>query len=112
MKDKLDEICTKYNLKLLGKVYIDPDVEAACRSLQIQGILRPGVQAETHFGGMRYYAGGSFSVEGTMTLTAPDTPWPYTAISIVIQLAAFCGVLLCECRHSLFQVRIVGADLN
>ena len=80
MKDKLDEICTKYNLKLLGKVYIDPDVEAACRSLQIQGILRPGVQAETHFGGMRYYAGGSFSVEGTMTLTAPDTPWPYEEI--------------------------------
>lgn len=80
MKDKLDQICAKYNLKLLGKLYLDPDEAAACQALQIQGILRPGVQAKTHFRGMRYYAGGSFGVEGTMTLTAPDTPWPYEEI--------------------------------
>ena len=80
MKDKLDEICAKYNLKLLGKLYVDPDETAACQALQIQGILRPGVQAETNFGGMHYYACGAFGVEGTMTLTAPDTPWPYEEI--------------------------------
>ena len=36
----------------------------------------------------------------------------HTTISIVIQLAAFGGVFLCECRQSLFQIRIVGAGLN
>ena len=80
MKDKLDEICAKYNLKLLGKLYVDPNETAACQALQIQGILRPGVQAETNFGGIHYYACGAFGVEGTMTLTAPDTPWPYEEI--------------------------------
>ena len=80
MKDKLDEICAKYNLKLLGKLYVDPDEDAACQALGIQGILRPGAQAETSFGGVRYYADGSFSVEGYMTLTGPDSVWPYEEI--------------------------------
>ena len=29
MKDKLDEICDKYQLNLLGKMYVDPDEAAA-----------------------------------------------------------------------------------
>lgn len=78
MKDKLDEICAKYNLKLLGRMYVDPDEAAACKALGIQGILRPDTQAETNFGGMRYYADGSFVVEGVMTLT--DSVWPYAEI--------------------------------
>ena len=80
MKDKLDEICAKYHLNLLGKMYVDPDEAAACKALGIQGILRPGVQAETNFGGMRYYADGSFTVEGRMTLTGQDSVWPYEEI--------------------------------
>lgn len=27
-------------------------------------------------------------------------------------MAAFCGVLLCECRQTAFQIRIVAADLH
>lgn len=80
MKDKLDEICAKYHLNLLGKMYVDPDEAAACKALGIQGILRPGVQAKTNFGGMRYYADGSFTVEGRMTLTGQDSVWPYGEI--------------------------------
>ncbi len=80
MKDKLDEICAKYHLNLLGKMYVDPDEAAACKALGIQGILRPGVQAKTNFGGMRYYADGSFTVEGRMTLTGQDSVWPYEEI--------------------------------
>ena len=80
MKDKLDEICAKYHLNLLGKMYVDPDEAAACKALGIQGILRPGVQAETNFGGMRYYADGSFTVEGRMTLTGQNSVWPYEEI--------------------------------
>ena len=80
MKNKLDEICAKHNLKLLGKMYVDPDEAAACKALGIQGILRPGAQAETHFGSVRYYADGSFFVEGCMTLTGSDSVWPYEEI--------------------------------
>ena len=80
MKDKVDEICAKYGLELLGKMYVDPDVEAACQALKIQGILRPGAQAETDWGNIRYYANGSFKLEGHMTLTGENTPWPYTQI--------------------------------
>lgn len=74
MKDKVDEICAKYGLELLGKMYVDPDVEAACQALQIQGILRPDAQAEADWGNVRYYANGSFAVEGHMTLTGEDGP--------------------------------------
>ena len=35
MKDKLDEICGKYHLNLLGKMYVDPDEAAACKALGI-----------------------------------------------------------------------------
>lgn len=74
MKDKLDEICAKYHLNLLGKMHRDPDPEAACQALGIRGILR--VPAETDLA-FRYYADGSFTAEGTVTLTGPDAVWPY-----------------------------------
>lgn len=68
MKDKLDEICTKYGLELLGKMYMDPDAEAACKALQIPGIFRPGVKAEADFDPFCYYANGSFRLEDSVTL--------------------------------------------
>lgn len=68
MKDKLDEICEKYGLELLGKMYVDPDVEAACKALQIPGIFRPGANVEVDCSGISYYANGSFRWEGTVTL--------------------------------------------
>lgn len=64
MKDKLDEICDKYDLELLGKMYIEPDVEAGYEALQIQGIFRPGVQIESDFDNICYYANGDFDLEG------------------------------------------------
>ena len=80
MKDKLDEICARYGLALLGKMYVDPDVEAACQALQIQGIFRPDALAEADWGNVCYYENGSFDVEGYVTLTGADTPWPHTQI--------------------------------
>ena len=70
MKDKLDEICGKYGLELLGKMYVDPDLEAACEAMQIPGIFRPGTSAEGDWGsdGICYYANGAFRLEGHMTL--------------------------------------------
>ena len=78
MKDKLDEICDKYQLNLLGKMYVDPDEAAACKALGIQGILRSDARAQTNFGSVRYYADGSFTVEGEMTLETQA--WPYEEI--------------------------------
>ena len=78
MKDKLDEICHKYHLNLLGKMYVDPDEAAACKALGIQGILRSDARAQTNFGSVRYYADGSFTVEGKMTLETQV--WPYEEI--------------------------------
>ena len=78
MKDKLDEICGKYHLNLLGKMYVDPDEAAACKALGIQGILRSDARAQTNFGSVRYYADGSFTVEGKMTLETQV--WPYEEI--------------------------------
>lgn len=68
MKDKLDEICEKYGLELLGKMYDDPDVEAGCQAIGIPGIFRPEVQAEADWGQIAYYANGSFRLEGRVTL--------------------------------------------
>ena len=78
MKDKLDEICEKYQLNLLGKMYVDPDEAAACKALGIQGILRSDARAQTNFGSVRYYADGSFTVEGKMTMETQV--WPYEEI--------------------------------
>lgn len=72
MKDKLDEICKKYDLKLLGKMYQDPDVEAACEALQIQGFFRPGVQVKADLEEIIYYANGSFRLEEYMEFQGYD----------------------------------------
>ena len=72
MKDKLDEICEKYGLELLGKMYVDPDIEAGCKALQIPGIFRPGTNVETDWGQICYYANGSFDLEGDVSLNGQN----------------------------------------
>ena len=72
MKEKLDEICEKYDLKLMGKIYLDPDVEAACKALQIPGFFRPGVQVEAELDEVLYYANGSFRVDEYMEFPGYD----------------------------------------
>ena len=69
MKDKLDEICAKYGLGLLGRMYVDPDIDAACDSLQIDNIFRPEIQYEAEFDNILYYANGSFDVEGYIDIS-------------------------------------------
>ena len=68
MKDKLDEICQKYGLALLGKMYVDPDIEAGCRAIGIPGIFRPGSRGSADWGDICYYANGAFRLEGHVTL--------------------------------------------
>lgn len=68
MKDKLDEICQKYNLELLGKQYVDPDIAAGCQAIGIPGIFRPGAQGSAYWREICYYANGAFWLEGHVTL--------------------------------------------
>ena len=72
MKDKLDEICEKYDLELLGMMYVDPDIEAGCKALQIPGIFRPGATVEADWGQICYYANGSFDLEGDVSLNGQE----------------------------------------
>lgn len=72
MKDKLDEICERYGLELLGKMYIDPDIEAGCKALHIPGIFRPGAAVEADFRQICYYTNGSFDLEGDVSLNGQE----------------------------------------
>ena len=80
MKDKLDEICQKYDLELLGPVLVDVTADDMFRELGIKGILREDAQAEIEWsqGGPGYFfRNGTFEVECYVTLTGENNPWPF-----------------------------------
>ena len=74
MKDKLDEICDKYDIELMGRPYYDTDNAYVLEALQIGGICRTDspVQTEEH---IRYiYRNGSFAAN--CTITPYEALWP------------------------------------
>lgn len=74
MKDKLDEICDKYDIELMGLPYYDTDNAYILEALQIGGICRTDspVQTEEH---IRYiYRNGSFAAN--CTITPDEALWP------------------------------------
>ena len=80
MKEKLDEICQKYDLELLGPVLVDVTADDMFRELGINGILREDAQAEIEWsqGGPGYFfRNGTFEVECYITLTGENNPWPF-----------------------------------
>lgn len=80
MKEKLDEICQKYDLELLGPMLVDVTADDMFRELGINGILREDAQAEIEWssGGVGYFfRNGTFDVEFSVKLTGEDNPWPY-----------------------------------
>lgn len=80
MKNKLDEICQKYDLELLGPILVDTTAENMFRELGVNGILREDAQAEINWssGGPGYFfQNGTFMVECYVTLTGEDNPWPF-----------------------------------
>ena len=80
MKEKLDQICQKYDLELLGPMIVDTTAENMFRELGINGILREGAQAEIEWstGGPGYFfRNGTFDIEFRVTLTGENNPWPY-----------------------------------
>ena len=80
MKEKLDEICQKYDLELLGPMLVDVTADDMFRELGINGILRDDAQAEIEWsqGGPGYFfRNGTFEVECYITLTGENNPWPF-----------------------------------
>lgn len=80
MKNKLDEICQKYDLELLGPILVDTSTENMFRELGINGILREDAQAEVSWSNGApgyFFRNGTFKVECYVTLTGEDNPWPF-----------------------------------
>lgn len=80
MKNKLDEICQKYDLELLGPILVDTTTENMFRELGINGILREDAQAEVSWSSGApgyFFRNGTFKVECYVTLTGEDNPWPF-----------------------------------
>ena len=74
MKDKLDEICRKYNVELMGCPYYDTDHGYILEALQIRGICRKDAPAQVEETIRYLYRNGSFAANCTITLD--DELWP------------------------------------
>lgn len=77
MKAKIDEICAKYGLELLGKSYLEDTNEEFFGALGIDGIIVENAQAEVVLYPEYYYRDGTFVVYGLTTLTGDNTPWQF-----------------------------------
>lgn len=96
MKEKIDEICAKYHLQLLGPLYLSNSSEQMLASLGIANIAADTAAAQVTLSPGYYYRDGTFSMSGSITLLAENAPWPY-AIDFqyrCVMKTAFDGVSL------------------
>ena len=81
MMTKIDEICEKYGLEILGPTYFAEDALLGFRKtlheLGIDSLFWDGAEAELASDNLYYYREGSFQLEGEIRLTASGNPWPY-----------------------------------
>ena len=69
MVDKLDEICAKYGLKVIGKAWHEQvDCNKFLPLLGIDSLLKSGTDATLSIPAGRYFPGGSFTIYGTLNL--------------------------------------------
>ena len=68
MKDKLDEICEKYDIDLMGHTYYDTDHAYVLEALQIDGLCRKDSFAQTEENIRYIYRNGSFAANCIITL--------------------------------------------
>lgn len=74
MKDKLDAICDKYDIELMGRPYYDTDNAYVLEALQIDGICRKDSPAQTEEHIRYIYRNGSFAANCAITLD--EELWP------------------------------------
>lgn len=82
MKDKVDEICQKYGLKLLGRARANVDTPLVFEALGIRDIIKESAPVETDYleksNAMYFYENGAFHVGSSLRLTEPE--WPESTI--------------------------------
>ena len=76
MVAKVDEICEKYDLQLLGPVHICDSPWPVFDALGIQSIVDHEA-AELQGADGYYYEDGTFQVSGDLLLRGEDVPWKY-----------------------------------
>lgn len=82
MKEKIDEICEKYSLEILGPLYWADDnapetIQATLLTLGIDNLFFENAEADTELYSLYYFREGSFDLDIDIRLTAPGNPWPY-----------------------------------
>lgn len=73
MVDKLDEICAKYGLKVIGKSWHEhADCSQFLSLLGVDSLLRPNADATLQIPHGRFFPGGSFTIYGSVSIAGTD----------------------------------------
>ena len=81
MVDKLDEICAKYGLKIIGKPWHEHiDCNEFLTLLGIDNLLKPNADAALSIPAGRFFPGGSFTIYGTLNLANTDNMFTYHCV--------------------------------
>ena len=77
MVNKIEEICGKYDLQLVGAPVKAQSAKALLEYLDIDSILLPDAPAEAAYDYASYYEGGYFHTGVTFRMTDGADAWPY-----------------------------------
>ena len=77
MVDKIEEICGKYDLQLVGAPVKAQSTKTLLEYLDIGSILLPDAPAEATYDYASYYEGGYFHTDVTFRMTDGTDAWPY-----------------------------------
>ena len=81
MVDKLDEICSKYGLKVIGKPWHEHiDCNPFLALLGVDSLLKPNADAALSMPAGRFFPGGSFTIYGTLKLANTDNMFTYHCV--------------------------------
>lgn len=77
MVDRINAICEKYGLKLMGKaaLALHYDTDILAEVLGIDGILKDDAQAQEEFSGGRFYESGNFGLDYYVSLLDLEAEW-------------------------------------
>ena len=77
MKAKIDEICAKYGLEILGKIYTEETNEEFFAALGVDTIIAENANAKVELYPEYYYKDGTFDVFGLTTLNGENNSWQF-----------------------------------
>lgn len=80
MVDKIDEICGKYGLKLIGERVKAQTADDMREYLGIESVLLPGVPASEIDPTAEYYEGGYFRSDFSISMEPGEGVWPYKTL--------------------------------